>query len=79
MAVLQLAQIDNISIQKTEFRAEQTGRFMSKMIKEYSGIDGLDGTLIKTISDFSFKLAMGQLDDAAKVIFSIIQKFIIDL
>lgn len=42
---------------------------MSKLIKEYSGIDELDGALIKTISDFSFKLAIGQLDDAAKVLF----------
>lgn len=41
---------------------------MSKLIKEYSGIDDLDDALIKTISDFSFKLAIGQLDDAARVI-----------
>ena len=40
---------------------------MSMLIKEYSGIEDLDETLIKTIPDFSFKLAIGHLDGAARV------------
>jgi hypothetical protein len=44
---------------------------MSNIIKEYSGIVDLDEALIKTISDFSLKLAMGHLDDAARVRFLI--------
>lgn len=51
-----------------EFKADLSERFFSNLIKEYSGIDIADEALVKTITDFSLKLSMGQLDDAAKVV-----------
>lgn len=51
-----------------EFKADLSAKFFPNLIKEYSGIDTKDDALVKTITDFSIKLSMGQLDDAAKVV-----------
>jgi intraflagellar transport protein 140 len=53
---------------KAEFKADISEKFVGVVVKEYASIDSNDEALIRTVTDFSFKLAIGMIDDAAKVI-----------
>ncbi|KAJ3347753.1 hypothetical protein HDU91_006708, partial [Kappamyces sp. JEL0680] len=53
---------------RAEFKAELSERFMGSIVKEYTGIDAYDEKLVKVVTDFSYNLAVGKVDEAAKVI-----------
>ncbi|KAJ3262217.1 hypothetical protein HK103_002630 [Boothiomyces macroporosus] len=57
----------SLPYQQKDFKAELEN-FTKQLVKEYAGINTEDEVIVRTITEFCFHLAVGDLDEAVKVV-----------